>query len=277
MSCGVFVGNPSDEEGEEQEAFVSGTLIYGPVNGAKITLYNVDEEGNRGSKLGETTTDQSGEFELTVKYSGAVEAVATSGNYKDEATGENVVRSGTIEITALVPSLEESHLPIHALTHIAALNAKAVQSGEIGQDIMFSNKKIANLFGISGVPFAVIKPLDLTSEESVDTSGNDAAIGLLIAAFSQALEDNSINANELEVLIESVAKDFSDDAFDLKINGEDLTDITSLSPYDFMTSLETSLINFINSNENKSSMTESPISKLPDVPQTASGSALRLK
>jgi hypothetical protein len=277
ISCGVFVGNPTDDDGEGQEAFVSGSFIHGPVNSATIKLFQIEEDGSRGEELGETTTDENGDWSITITSSGAVEAVATFGDYTDEATGTEVSLDGNTEITSLVNTLPGSHFAINALTHIAAKKAKNNAASGLETSIIDSKTSVAELFGISGVDFTNTRPLDLTSAESTDTSGNDATIGLLLAAFSQALEDNTIEADQLEILTDSVAEDYQDGGFDLKANGSDLDSekITQLAPYDFMVNLGTYITNFLGSAENNSSMTESPISSFPTPPQTPAGTSLR--
>ena len=98
----------------------------------------------------------------------------------------------------------------------------------------------------------------------------------IIASFSQALEDNGLSADKLQTLTESVAQDFSDGAFDQKKNEDELDDIIiELTPLSFMENLETYFESFLSSDENNSSLTESPISDLPTPPETAGSISLR--
>ena len=85
---------------------ISGRVTKGPVGGATVTAYAINDNGTMGSMIGSAVTDSMGNFTLSASpHSGPVMLQMSGGSYKDEATG-NVMTMHTGDImTTVMPAI----------------------------------------------------------------------------------------------------------------------------------------------------------------------------
>ena len=153
-------------------------------------------------------------------------------------------------------------------------NAGSKVSEIIGQ----ANDTFATQFGLGTVSLVDIKPVDLTKPSDDNASLTDGVkMGMIMAGFSQVALNAGLT-EDLELLVQSIAIDFSDGNLNLKVFDEELASdqITNLSPFDAISSLEIAISQFLSSDKNKSKFKESSIA-IPVPPSGSGGVGLNLR
>jgi len=88
---------------------ISGVVQLGPVDGAEVIVYKLNDDGTTGDAIAQTTTSSDGTYKITVAdinsdygdnsaYTGAVVIEAAGGSYTNEATGQLVERASTEKV-----------------------------------------------------------------------------------------------------------------------------------------------------------------------------------
>ncbi|MBF0443269.1 MAG: hypothetical protein HQK54_15275, partial [Oligoflexales bacterium] len=188
--CGVFVGNPNEDDDDsgnpKNQTTLSGSVVMGPVKGAVVKVYSLYGNGGRNELLNSVKTDANGAYSMQISYSGPIELVASLGQYEDEATGELVERRENDELITVLENQTKCHFAINPLTTIAAYKIRSEISKGLKEAITSSNQSVAGMFGISGIDFVSTKPSDLTkSDANMDASSPEGKVGLIMAGFSQ--------------------------------------------------------------------------------------------
>lgn len=215
---------------------ISGTVSKGPLAGATVTAYAVNADGSNGDPLGSTTTDDSGNFSLSLSGSpaGAVRVVAHGGSYKSEADGTTV--TGTSDVSALLDSVTSNvtglsvtplTLFVDSLTvnninaggsALRKLKTKAHPAAEAseGESHASANSAVAGFFGLSGdSPLESIHPKFGKSDISGDPDG--FKVGLALGTLS--LLGKKIHPASRDDLVGALGKDLTDGKFDGKDKG----------------------------------------------------------
>ena len=206
VTAAALAGCPPQTGGVAQGS-ISGTVIKGPVTGATVTAFAVDEAGRRAKKLGTAESAADGTFTVSVTgQSGPTLLCAAAGTFVDEATG-GIVQLGEQGLCALVDNQELGAKTTGvALTPWTSLHA-ALTGCYLGasreQDFATASNRAQlrlNDFLAAGVPgfqFRTTGVLDPTAGLAPSLTP-EAWHGLLIAGVSESARQISI-ASELDV------------------------------------------------------------------------------
>jgi hypothetical protein len=193
---------------------IGGSAIFGPVNGATVSIYAVDSSGNLASTpLATGTTDSSGNYSINLDSppSGPIAVQLTGGSYAEEAGGATVSLSNKT-YTTLLPSVSDASsysaalgpLPDMAYQKFAAQMQSGLPGGTtIEQLVTNSNYQVSQAFGLPDIvgvvpanPYGTI-PNDATGQyalvlaaisKAANTAGTDSTA--MAAAYAKALLQN---------------------------------------------------------------------------------------
>jgi hypothetical protein len=173
---------------------VTGYASKGIISAGIVTAYGVGPGGNKIlPMLAQTTTDNSGFYNLSVgTYYGPL-ALEVTGNYHDEATGQTATVAPDAPLkAALVPPADASPINVNvtALTKIAYDLAQS-QSADFTGSINATNHEVSNSFQVPDI--LTTRPLDASSTLPGNASAGEIQYTLVLAAVSQ------IAANALPV------------------------------------------------------------------------------
>ena len=207
FSMAFLFGCGDSDSSFKGSSTIKGMASKGPITGATVSFFKVNENGTIGDKIGETVTEN-GSFEITLSYTGPVVAVAAGGTYIDEATGETVELTENLKLRAALPNADgEINASITPLTELAVREAE--KGGLRPEHIDEANKKISQIiFGseVTDKDITQINPFDPSSDAS-GKSAEEKEYTLLLAAISQM---SQTNGNEVSDIIDELSKDFED-------------------------------------------------------------------
>ncbi len=238
-------------EDESGDVSLTGDAVKGIIANADVKVYAVDESASRGELLATTSTNSEGQFNVSLDYKGGVEIVVTGGSYTDEATGEKV-SVDEAEFRNVILADGSKSVGVTALTTIAAEHINENASEGLATAIENANKKVANTFGIGEIDISQTVPADLADEESKNAESSELKYGAVQAGLSELMVKNNLNPEDLPVLVNEMAKDFSDGSFDGK-NGETALNFAlSITPKQALEGLNTAIDSFLNGSNNNS-------------------------
>lgn len=203
-ACG---GGSSESSSVSQT--VSGSVIKGPLNRAKVTAYKVKDDGHLGDKLGETVSGADGSYVLDFKdYSGVVvvEATVTDSTLMyDEATGQNIKPATGFKLRAAVNSTGGTFTAqINPLSEVAVVAAE--KKGSFNRaNVEQANKDLRESVGFD----------PLTEKPGFDDQGqpnNKAAVAMAAISKMAASDDltacasQTTQAAKVKCVVDEVAK-----------------------------------------------------------------------
>jgi len=268
----IFSACGSSGSGTSTPSSVSGRVIMGPVEGAEVEVYELNDDGTEGNLIGSDTTDADGNYSVDDDGEGARKVVSKGGTYTDEATGETVtIPSGNELVTLIAAGTGKTNIGVTALTTIAAARANSNAAAGLANAIANANKDVAAEFGIDGVDISDSDPDDFTDDiDDEDPDSDKTKHGLALAAVTQMAKDAGLSADDVPALVQAMADDYSDGAFDGKKGASPLTTALAVTPEMALNGLETASNNFLdNSSRNRSSI------KRGDIAVTRGGSPAR--
>jgi len=243
--------------GTSTPSTVSGRVIMGPVEGAEVEVYELNDDGTEGNLIGSDTTDADGNYSVDDDGEGARKVVSKGGTYTDEATGETVtIPSGNELVTLIAAGTGKTNIGVTALTTIAAARANSNAAAGLANAIANANKDVATEFGIDGVDISDSDPDDFTDDiDDEDPNSDKTKHGLALAAVTQMAKDAGLSADDVPALVQAMADDYSDGAFDGKKGAAPLTTALAVTPEMALNGLEAASDNFLdNSARNRSSI-----------------------
>ncbi len=201
---------------------LSGTAVKSAVNGATVTVYEINADGTNGTVIGTGTTDSSGNFAvaLTSVPTGPVRLVITGGTYTSEFSGNSVTSSSSISMILDSASDSTSGLSVTAgSSFVDSLASGLLKSGK-ASDIKTAHsgaeKVITSYFGFpSGTNLETLVP-DFSSS-GLATNPTAVAFGLIVGTLTE--EGQVMNPSDPDALIGALASDISDGSWDGKNNG----------------------------------------------------------
>lgn len=214
-ACGS--GSPS---GAASPAGVTGVVMKGPVSGADVEFYEVDETGQAGAFLTSTVTDQGGDFTVPALPAGVpVLAIATGGEFFDESdpAHQRVIdfTDGSLEV--LVPAGVSSF----AITpYTSALLAKA--RAEYVPNGAFTFAEVyAGVLAQAQTAFG-FDPVRTVPSDPMAPSGSLAAMqyGMLLGGAANAINAIALGAGHTPDLFD--VQTFIDDFADGRLDAADL-------------------------------------------------------
>lgn len=167
---------------------ISGTAVKGPVNGATVTAYAINN-GTMGAQIGSGTTDAQGNFTISIgSYSGSVMLQMNGGSYTDEATNKNMAMQSSDVMTSVIPSVASgsmmSGIQITPLTSMAQARAHAMAGGMTEANITAANTAVGTYFTVNDILHT--QPMNpLVPGSGTGADANMRNYGMSVAAMSQ--------------------------------------------------------------------------------------------
>ena len=139
-------GGGSDSSGggsPPPQGVITGTVVKGPVSGASVTAYAINN-GTMGARIASATTDSQGTFRLAMgAHAGPVMLQATGGTYIDEAAGISMpMMSGDVlnaMLTSMTAGATVSGVQMTPLTSMAQSMAQHMSGGMSDANIASAN------------------------------------------------------------------------------------------------------------------------------------------
>ncbi|MBJ6724589.1 WD40/YVTN/BNR-like repeat-containing protein [Geomesophilobacter sediminis] len=160
---------------------ISGVASKGIIANGNIKIYSLKSDGSKGDLLASALTDSNGEYAATVgSYSGPV-LVEASGNYQDEATGQQMTISANAPLRAAYPNITgATTISVSPFTEIAV--RKASSTSLTPTSINTANNLIASIFTFDSIK---TKPLAMTVAALQTSAQSQKDYTLALAALSQ--------------------------------------------------------------------------------------------
>ncbi len=257
---------------------ISGTAIKGPVAGATVTAFAINN-GVMGSQIGTAQTDGQGNFSMQVgNYDGSVMLQMKGGNYMDEATGTNMPMQSSDMMTAVIPSMSSgstvSGIQMTPLTSMAQMMAQGMAGGMTSANIATANTSVGNYFMVNDILH--VQPMDPLMQGSGNAADpNMRDYGMTIAAMSQYA--NSIGMQFSSGIVTAMMDDASDGQMNGMMGstpvqmGGGMMGGTMMSTDAGTSGLANAMTQFINSQMNKSGLTAQDMQSLINKLMTSSG------
>lgn len=211
--CSVEQGGKGTGSAEGPKVTLTGVAQAGPIKG-EVSVYKLLSSGERGAKIGVTSSDEFGRFSLQVPLTEEAVVIAATGVYTDEATGQVVDMKGQ-ELTQILPSVSQDQstpvTPLSTMVHDAVIEdvkQNKVNASSVQLSVKEKSSEVAKLFGI---PEQILKELpDRPSNASTTTPAGQAATVLIV--LSHAMKESGLtpdkNVNPAEA-IRSISKEFA--------------------------------------------------------------------
>ncbi len=209
-------GGGSDATTSGVNGTIMGTTVKGPVNGATVTAYAINN-GVMGFQIGAATTDAQGNFTMSIgDYSGPVMLRMSGGTYTDEAIGATMtIQSGDI-MTGMMPQAIAGAVmggvQITPLTSMAQMRAQSMSGGMTAANITAANAAMGNYFSISDILYT--HPMNpLTTGSGTGATQDMRNYGIVLAAMSKYAQTIGMPFSSAMVTV------MMDDAADGVMNG----------------------------------------------------------
>ncbi|MEY4978034.1 MAG: hypothetical protein RLZZ352_304 [Pseudomonadota bacterium] len=203
-------GGGGDSGSQSVSQTVSGTVVKGPMDKAKVVAYKVKADGSLGDKLAETVSAADGSYTLNFKdYTGpvVVEATVTDDTrMQDEATGENIKPAPGFKLRAALNSTGGTvTTQINPLSEVAVVAAGNKAGGFNATNIEQANKDLRESVGFD--PMA-----DKPEFDSQGKPKNKPAVAMAAVSSMAASDDmatcaiQTTQATKVKCVVEEVAK-----------------------------------------------------------------------
>jgi hypothetical protein len=181
-------GGGSDATTSGVNGTIMGTAVKGPVNGATVTAFAINN-GVMGTQIGTGTTDAQGNFTMSIgAFSGPVMLRMSGGTYTDEATGASMtMQSGDI-MTSMMPQAVAgavmSGVQITPLTSMSQMRAQSMSGGMTPANITAANTAMGNYFSVGDILYT--HPMNpLTTGSGTGATQDMRNYGMILAAMSK--------------------------------------------------------------------------------------------
>jgi hypothetical protein len=184
-ACGG-AGSGSGAPGGVPNGGVSGVAHDNVLIGSTITVYQYSS-GQAGAVLGSATTDQNGNYSISLQAeTTSLLLVAKGGRYVEEASGKQITLSGSQMLRAVVPYTTGGNISTSITTYTNAAAGLAdyrIKHGAgVAAAVASANLDISNMLGFDIV---TTKPRDITNPANVTAYTSDEySYGFLSAAIS---------------------------------------------------------------------------------------------
>jgi hypothetical protein len=260
-------------------ATLQGTAVKGPVSGATVTAFTI-QNGTMGEQIGSATTDSAGNFTMPLSdYTGPVLLQMSGGTYTDEATGQPVSMAEGEVMTAVMSSTPSTgtitNIEITPLTSMAQAMAQNMPGGMTVANITTANGAVTSYFMVGDI--LTTPPMNpLLSGAGLGASLESRNYGLALAAMSQYA--NELGLSSSAGIIPPMMNDAADGTLDGRLgntgimmkglmNGGSVT----LPPTSATTGLANALTNFTESPMNRSGVTAEEMQILMNQLRTSTG------
>ncbi len=195
---------------------IGGTLVYGPMSGATMTAFGL-QDGAMGPPLGSATTDAQGHFTISIGgYAGPVMIQAMGGTFVDDATGATMtVQPGDV-MAALLPSVtagsSTTGIQVTPLTSMAQARARTLAGGMTDANIEAANAAVASYFSAGDVLRTA--PMDPRAAGAGAAAGQASRnYGMTIAAMSEYARSLGMTTSS-EAVVTAMMDDATDGVMD---------------------------------------------------------------
>ncbi|MES2941281.1 MAG: hypothetical protein V4772_00270 [Pseudomonadota bacterium] len=136
---------------------VSGTVVKGPVTGAKVCAYKAVAAG-KGEEIKCATTAAGGLYSMDLQYEGDVVIEATGGTYTDEATNTTKTLSEPLQVVVASKGGSTTGM-VTPLTSVAYSISKGLTGGVNSNNFTAAGNTVATQFKLgTGVNIATLAP-----------------------------------------------------------------------------------------------------------------------
>ena len=222
VACG---GGGGDGSTSAATGTISGTATKGPVSGATVRAYAINN-GVKGGQMGSAQTDSSGNFTMRVDpYSGPIMLQLHGGSYTDEATGKRMNMLNADDMTCAVPSISvtagsaTTGIQITPLTSMAHAWAEHMADGMTATNITTANIRVGAAYLGPGMDILMTHPIDPTVSGSANGASIDAKnYGMVLAAMSQEAYQLGMTTSS-SAMVTAMHNDAEDGAMDGTMSG----------------------------------------------------------
>ena len=222
VACG---GGGGDGSTSAATGTISGTATKGPVSGATVRAYAINN-GVKGGQMGSAQTDSSGNFTMRVDpYSGPIMLQLHGGSYTDEATGKRMNMLNADDMTCAVPSISvtagsaTTGIQITPLTSMAHAWAEHMADGMTATNITTANMRVGAAYMGPGMDILMTRPIDPTVVGSANGASIDAKnYGMILAAMSQEAHQLGMTTSS-SAMLTAMHNDAGDGTMDGTMSG----------------------------------------------------------
>jgi hypothetical protein len=246
---------------------ITGNVFKGPLVGATVNFYTLNEDGTKGALLGSAMTDASGFYTVTLNPgpTGPFLAEASGGYYVDEWTNVKTVLTPTDVLTAALP-VGTTRATVNPVTNMAATRARvmAAEGIPLSTAVDAANAGVAGLFNIPST-FGVLPAPASNGDQLSMSTWIERTYGLIMGGIAQLAASLNVRAIDLA---EALANDLSDGILDGR-NGTTSILIPSIGggqvtlPATVYRDLQKAINLFVVSKKNQTNLTEVQISSTP--------------
>ncbi|MCL5808538.1 MAG: hypothetical protein M1418_08355 [Deltaproteobacteria bacterium] len=264
------------------DGVITGTAVKGPVNGAAVSAYAINN-GLMGAQIGTGTTDAQGNFSVSIgAYSGPVMLRMSGGTYTDEATGVSMAMQSGDVMTGVMPHFAAGTVmggvQITPLTSMAQARAQAMSGGMTPANITAANTAMGNYFSVNNILYThPMNPLTLGSGSGATQEMRN--YGIILAAMSQYA--SSIGMPFSSGMITTMMNDASDGFLNGMMGNTQImmggmggmmgTGNTPFSPNAGTSGLASAMVTFMGSVQNRSGLTFTEMQSLHNKIHSSSG------
>jgi len=224
VACGGGGGDGSGST-SATTGTISGTATKGPVSGATVRAYAINN-GVKGGQMGSAQTDSSGNFTMRVDpYSGPIMLQLHGGSYTDEATGKRMNMLNADDMTCAVPSISvtagsaTTGIQITPLTSMAHAWAEHMADGMTATNITTANMRVGAAYMGPGMDILMTRPIDPTVVGSANGASIDAKnYGMILAAMSQEAHQLGMTTSS-SAMLTAMHNDAGDGTMDGTMSG----------------------------------------------------------
>ena len=257
VSCSIaLLTGCSSSSSSSNETAISGSIVAAPVNGAQVSV--IDVNGN--VVAGPVSTNTNGAYALNIPNASLSQDLiikSTGGTFMDEATGNS---ANAAEMYAYASANSVSSGSSLSATPGSTIIARLVMNHN--KTMTQAQEIFKNAFGYT--PDTSVMPVDAMTA-STDASDAEKLSGFRAAAFSQLAMDLGLSQNDQFEMFTALAKDLSDDVLD----GVDASGVVSIGTTGF--NLEADIQNrftlaLINFKANSNNLTDLDNAQIGNVP-----------
>ncbi len=207
---------------------VSGTAKKGAINGATVTVYNINADGTDGSSIGTGTTDSNGKFSIFVTSapSGPIRVVVSGGSYTSEWDGKTVTSDSSISLVFDSAGNGASGLSVTAATtFVDSLMSGMLASGKASSVASAHDAAESVIDGFYGLSFGSGGSLETLNPDfssgDISSDPNGIALGIIVGTLTE--EGASLDSSDPDALIDAFAADISDGVWNGEKGGSAVT------------------------------------------------------
>ncbi len=207
---------------------ISGTVVKGgAVVGANVAIYELNQDGSRGSALGNGQTDSAGSFNVILKSqpSGPIEVAVDGGTYISRYDGKTVSSKPLSSLFSSVPASGLNRVAVTPLSDMVASLAKgfmATGSNDAAKGAEYNIDRATNwingIYNLQTGPQYVIPNFD---KNLITTKRQETQVGIVLGALDTLA--NTLSPTDPDSVLKALSEDISDGVFDGKKSGKPLT------------------------------------------------------